>query len=106
MWNDGRDNGFAAGILTGAVVGAGLALLFAPKSGADLRHDLNGSMHSVRDAVARRYRALAEMAGVELDNLEERVDEAAAAIESSAREVLDSAASARRRPRPAGAGRS
>ena len=33
----------------------------------------------VRDAVADRYRALAEMAGVELENFEERVDRAAAA---------------------------
>ena len=99
MYNDSRDSGFATGVITGALVGAGLALLFAPKAGADLRHDLNGSMSSVRDAVARRYRALAEMAGVELDNLDERIDRAAEAVESSAREVLESAAP-RRRPRP------
>jgi len=98
MDNDGRDNGFAAGIITGALVGAGLALLFAPKAGTELRGDLNGSLGSVRDAVARRYRALADMAGVELENFEERVDRAAASIESSAREVLDAAQ--QRRPRP------
>ena len=98
MDNDGRDNGFAAGIITGALVGAGLALLFAPKAGTELRGDLNDSLGSLRDAVARRYRTLAEMAGVELENFEERVDRAAASIESSAREVLDAAP--RRRPRP------
>jgi gas vesicle protein len=98
MDNDGRDNGFAAGIITGALVGAGLALLFAPKAGTELRGDLNDSLGSVRDAVARRYRALADMAGVELENFEERVDRAAASIESSAREVLDAAQ--QRRPRP------
>ena len=59
----------------------------------------------LRDAVARRYRALAEMAGVELDNLEERIDRAAEAVESSAREVLESAAP-RRRPRPSPVARS
>jgi gas vesicle protein len=95
MYNE-RDNGFAAGIVTGALVGAGLALLFAPKAGTELRGDLNDSVTSLRDAVARRYRALAEMAGVELENIEERVDRAAASIESSAREVLDAAQ--RRRP--------
>ena len=73
-----RDNGFAAGIVTGALVGAGLALLFAPKAGTELRGDLNDSLGSLRDAVARRYRALADMAGVELENFEERVDRAAA----------------------------
>jgi gas vesicle protein len=94
-----RDYGFAAGVITGAMVGAGLALLFAPKAGAELRSDLNDSMTSVRDAVARRYQALADMAGVELENFEERVDRATASIEASAREVLD-AATPRRRPRP------
>jgi gas vesicle protein len=106
MRNDGREYGFTAGVVTGALIGAGLALLFAPKAGAELRHDLNGSMSAVRDAVARRYQALAEMAGVELENLDERVDRAAEAIESSAREVLDSATAARRRTRAAGVGRS
>jgi gas vesicle protein len=99
MYNDGRDHGFAAGVITGAMVGAGLALLFAPKAGAELRSDLNDSLASVRDAVARRYQALAEMAGVELENLEERVDRATESIEASAREVLE-AATPRRRPRP------
>ena len=99
MFNDGRDSGFTAGVITGALVGAGLALLFAPKAGADLRNDLNGSMASVRDAVARRYRALAEMAGVELEHLEERIDRAAESVETSARDLLESATS-RRRARP------
>lgn len=96
MFNDARDHGFTTGVVTGALVGAGLALLFAPKAGAELRIDLNESMTSVRDAVARRYRALAEMAGVELENLEERVDKAAESIEAGAREVLASAAPRRR----------
>jgi gas vesicle protein len=98
MYNDRRDHGFAAGVITGAMVGAGLALLFAPKAGAELRSDLNDSLGSVRDAVARRYQALAEMAGVELENLQERVDRATEAIEASAREVLE-AATPRRRSR-------
>jgi gas vesicle protein len=99
MYNDGRDSGFTVGVITGALVGAGLALLFAPKAGAELRNDLNGSMTSLRDAVAQRYRALAEMAGVELDNFEERIDRAAESVEASAREVLESAGP-RRRARP------
>jgi gas vesicle protein len=91
MYNDDRGHGFAIGMLTGAMMGAGLALLFAPKAGAELRGDLNDSLASVRDAVARRYQALAEMAGVEFENLEERVDRATESIEASAREVLQSA---------------
>lgn len=88
-----RDNGagFAAGAITGAMVGAGLALLFAPKPGAELRGELSESVTSMRDAVARRYRELADRAGVEIENLEERVDAAAETFERGAREMLQSA---------------
>jgi gas vesicle protein len=84
--------GFAAGVITGVIVGAGLALLLAPKSGAALRDDLNESWTVMRDAVARRYRELAERAGVELDNLQERIDQAAQSVESSATKLVESAA--------------
>lgn len=84
--------GFAAGVITGALVGAGIALLFAPKSGAALRDDLEESWMSLRDAVAHRYRELAERAGVELDNLQERIDQTAKAVESRAKELVDAAA--------------
>lgn len=97
MFTHERESGFSTGIMIGALVGASVALLFAPKAGADLRGDLSGSMSSLRDAVARRYRELAERAGVELDNLDERVDQAAEAIESTARDVMDAAGQRRRR---------
>lgn len=103
MFNDGRDGtGFTTGVVVGALVGAGVALLFAPKAGDQLRSDLNDSMTSLREAVARRYRALAEMAGVELEHLEERVDRVAESIESGARDVLESAGARRRGPRATG----
>ncbi len=89
-----QDNnaGFAAGVITGALVGAGLALLLAPKSGAALRDELGESWMSLRDAVARRYRDLAERAGVELENFQERVDQTANAVESSAIKLVEAAA--------------
>jgi gas vesicle protein len=89
-----QDNnaGFAVGVITGALVGAGLALLLAPKSGAALRDDLGESWTELRDAVARRYRDLADRAGVELDNLQERIDQTANAVESSATKLVEAAA--------------
>ena len=84
--------GFAAGVITGAIVGAGLALLLAPKSGAALRDELGESWASLRDSVGRRYKELAERAGVELDNLHERIDQTANTVESRAAELVDSAA--------------
>lgn len=93
-----RDNaaGFAAGLVTGAIVGAGVALILAPRSGAELREDVGESWITLRNAVGRRYRALADKAGVELENIQETIDQAADAIESSASAVVEAAASARR----------
>jgi len=84
--------GFAAGLITGAIVGAGLALLLAPKSGAALRDELGESWISLREAVGRRYRELADQAGVELDDLQARIDQTADAVESSASKLVEAAA--------------
>lgn len=56
--NDGRAGGFFAGLLLGAVVGAGLALLLAPERGRETRRRLS-----------RRFRALRERAADEADAL-------------------------------------
>jgi len=93
-----RDNaaGFTAGLVAGAIVGAGVALMLAPRSGAELREDMGESWTTLRDAVGRRYRALANRAGVELENIQEKIDQAAESIESSANAVVDAAAGTRR----------
>lgn len=60
---DSAGNGmFLLGALAGALVGAGVALLMAPKSGAQVRQDLNQGFTSVKDAAARRYREVADKA--------------------------------------------
>jgi len=64
--SDERDHsgsaGFITGLLAGMVCGGVLALLFAPKSGRELRGELNEGMGSARDAFGRRYRDVAERA--------------------------------------------
>ena len=69
-WNDQESAGsgtFLLGALAGALVGAGVALLMAPKSGAQTRHDLSEGYSSVRDAAARRYRDLEEKAKAKIE---------------------------------------
>jgi hypothetical protein len=59
--------GFAAGLITGAIVGAGLALLLAPKSGAALRDELGESSMRWNRAPAnwlRRLRVKPDRSGV------------------------------------------
>jgi len=94
MYRTERDtsSGFALGIISGAVVGAGLALLFAPKAGSKLRSELAESMDSLRSAIANRYQDLADRAGVEIENLHETVDTAADVLESRAKSAVESAA--------------
>ncbi len=69
-WNEQDSMGsgtFLLGALAGALVGAGVALLMAPKSGAQTRHDLSEGYSSVRDAAQRRYRDLAEKANAKIE---------------------------------------
>ena len=73
-WNDQESAGsgmFLLGALAGALVGAGVALLMAPKSGAEVRRELNSGLNTVRDAASRRYRDLADRAGQRLGRAEQ-----------------------------------
>jgi gas vesicle protein len=78
--------GFALGIVAGVVVGAGVALLFAPKPGRDLRHDLGESMGNFGRKVADKYRDVSHRAGAEFEKVESAARRAADAVESSARQ--------------------
>ncbi|HEY5759797.1 MAG TPA: YtxH domain-containing protein [Steroidobacter sp.] len=77
-WNDEESTGsgtFLLGALAGALVGAGVALLMAPKAGAEVRRDLTEGYGSVRDAASRRYRDLADRASAKLDQASERFEQ-------------------------------
>jgi len=85
-WNDQESVGggtFLLGALAGALVGAGVALLMAPKSGAQTREDLTAGYSSVREAAARRYRDLADRANAKLGELEQKVDQYAGRASST-----------------------
>lgn len=85
-WNDEESAGnatFLLGALAGALVGAGVALLMAPKSGAQTREELSAGYSSVREAAARRYRDLADRATAKLGELEQKVDQYAGNPSSS-----------------------
>jgi gas vesicle protein len=84
--------GFALGVLAGAVVGAGVALLFAPKSGAALRSNIAESVEPLRAAIATRYQDLADRAGVEIENLHDTVDSATEVLEKRASAAVQTAA--------------
>jgi gas vesicle protein len=77
-WNDEASAGsgmFLLGALAGALVGAGVALLMAPKPGAEVRRDLSDGYSSVRDAAARRYRDMADRASAKFEEASARFEE-------------------------------
>jgi len=57
--DSGGFNGFGLGLLTGAVVGAGLALWFAPRLAAELRERATGTAKDLGRRVAGGYERVA-----------------------------------------------
>ena len=76
---------FVLGMMTGAFIGAGIALLFAPKSGQEMRQQLG-----------EQYRGLAERAGTTAQSLREgaqSIRENAQHLRDQGRERVQRAAS-------------
>ena len=91
---DARGNGtFLLGALAGALVGAGIALLMAPKTGAQMREDLNSGYNSARDAAARRYRDLADKAGARFEEASAKLEQAGDKLEKTVDEYSNRASS-------------
>jgi len=88
--------GFALGLLVGAVAGAGLALLFAPKPGAQLRGELGETMGAWRDKAAKTARDVADRAGSQLNDLSATAGRVKNAVSSTARDIADATADSSR----------
>jgi len=62
--NEGGGGGsFVMGLLTGTVLGAGLGMLFAPKSGSELRNQLSEQAGNLANTASEGYRRAQETAG-------------------------------------------
>ena len=61
--NEGGGGGsFVMGLLTGTVLGAGLGMLFAPKSGSELRNQLSEQAGNLANAASEGYRRVHDTA--------------------------------------------
>jgi gas vesicle protein len=61
--NEGGGGSFVMGLLTGTVLGAGLGMLFAPKSGSDLRNQISEQAGNLANTASEGYRRATETAG-------------------------------------------
>jgi gas vesicle protein len=50
-----RDRGFFIGVITGGMIGAGLAMYFAPRAASEVRKRMSDSARNVGDAAAEQY---------------------------------------------------
>ncbi len=57
---NGSTGAFLTGVFAGAVVGAGLALWFAPKSGVEMREQLNDSARDMGQRVSKTVNDLSD----------------------------------------------
>jgi gas vesicle protein len=55
MEQNGSGGSFMMGLLAGTMIGAGLGLLLAPKSGSELRSQIAGQAGRLRDAADKTY---------------------------------------------------
>jgi gas vesicle protein len=67
--------GILGTMLVGAVIGAGVALLLAPKSGAELREDLKASAEKISGEVSDATHKAGESVRVQVDRLSEKAAE-------------------------------
>ena len=58
-----RDHRFLVGLIAGAVLGAGLGMLFAPRAALELRRKLAGSAEGIRKAASERYHQAGDRLG-------------------------------------------
>ena len=90
------DPGFLIGVLTGTVIGAGLAVWFAPRVNAELRERVAASARDVGNRASERYREVTTRLGVAVDDLTAKGqnvrDQVADAVVLGANEVARQAA--------------
>jgi len=64
-----RDYGFAIGLATGTLVGAGLAIWLAPRVASELRERVTDSARSFRERASDQYQQASTRVGEAVDAL-------------------------------------
>src|SRR5205807_39790 len=107
--NEGGGGGsFVMGLLTGTVLGAGLGMLFAPKSGSELRGQISEQAGNIANAASDQYRKVSEAAGDLADRGRDMYDKARDAVsrgsEEAQRYIRDASSGGTGATAPSGAG--
>ena len=97
-------NTFLLGLITGGVIGAGLAIVLAPRLAAELRQRVTASATDLSKAATRRYQDVSTRVAGVVDDVTARGqavrDNAADAVARRAREVEQFAMASKTIPEP------
>jgi gas vesicle protein len=86
-YREGGGGSFVMGLLTGTVLGAGLGMLFAPKSGPELRRDLSDQANTMANQASEGYRRASESASQWAEKGREVYSKASEAVSKGAQEA-------------------
>jgi gas vesicle protein len=91
--SDDRSNGavFFCGLLTGLGLGAGLAMLYAPKAGSELRRDLKDGASDLSQAAKDTWQDVATTATAAVQKGREAYEQSRGAVQDVADTVARSA---------------
>ena len=88
--NNGGDFGsFLAGFVIGGLVGGAVALVLAPRSGAETRSQITGKGRELVDASEERYHSAVDSAEAYVHEASERAGQFGKDVEEQARIILD-----------------
>jgi gas vesicle protein len=99
---------FVAGLFTGAVIGAGVGLLFAPRAGSEMRgrlvdsasamgRKMSETMDAVADAGRDAYQQARDVAATAGDELKSAAGDVSSGVNKGAAAIRNAAAAARGR---------
>jgi gas vesicle protein len=84
--SEGNGSGFIMGLLAGTVIGAGLGMLLAPKSGSDLRGQIGEQAKHFSTKASEQYHRASEKAGDWAERGREMMHQARNAMHRTAEE--------------------
>ncbi len=97
-YDNGSSTGaFFTGLFAGAVIGAGLGLWFAPKTGAEMREQISGTARDVGERVTRTVNDLADRGREFVDKARDVVSNASEQASQVASDAARTASTAARR---------
>jgi gas vesicle protein len=85
--SEAHTGGFMMGLLTGTVLGAGIGMLLAPKSGSDLRGQLGEQAKNFGNRASEQYRRASETANTWAERGRDMVNQAKSAVQKGAEEA-------------------